>query len=55
MSRFRHRRTGLFVTVSDERAGSLPGSEWERADAPVKDEKPAPAPRRRRRKTNSGE
>ncbi len=55
MFRFRHKRTGLFVTVSDARAGSLPGSEWERADASVKDENPAPAPRRRRRKTNSGE
>lgn len=52
MPRLRHKRTGLFVTVSDARAGSLPGSEWERADVPVKDEKPAPAPRRRKRKTD---
>ena len=55
MTRFRHKATGVLVTVSDERAGSLTGSDWERADQPVEAEKPAPAPRRRRRKTNSGD
>lgn len=54
MPRFRHKRTGLLVTVGDVRAGSLSGSEWERADVPVKEEKPAPAPRRRKRKTDDG-
>lgn len=52
MPRFRHKRTGLFVIVGDARAGSLSGSEWERADVPVKDEKPASAPRRRKRKAD---
>ena len=55
MTRFRHKATGVLITVSDERASSLTGSDWERADQPVEAEKPAPAPRRRRRKTDSGD
>lgn len=46
MAVLRHRGTGVLATVSDERAGVLPGSEWE----PVEAEKPKqePAPRRRK-------
>ena len=55
MTRFRHKATGVLVTVSGERTSSLTGSDWERADQPVEAEKPAPAPRRRRRKTDSGD
>lgn len=40
----RHKGTGALVTVSDERAGSLPGSEW------VTVEKPKPATRSRKAK-----
>lgn len=38
----RHKGTGVLVTVSDERAGALSGSEW------VKVEKSKPATRRRK-------
>lgn len=50
MTVLRHKGTGVLATVSDERAGALPGSEWE----PVEAEKPtrAPATRRRRRDTD---
>lgn len=46
MPAFRHKATGVLVTVSDERAGLL-GSEWAAAD-----EKPKPTPRRRKSKSD---
>ena len=42
----RHKGTGVRVTVSDERASTLPGSDW----APV--EKPKPETRRRKPNTD---
>lgn len=46
----RHKGTGVLVTVSDERAGALSGSEWVSVEA--EKPKPEPATRRRARKSD---